>query len=115
MSEIKELTKLINKFYDDRDWHQFHNHKDIALSLVLEVAEVLEHFQWKTREEAIKYAKTNKEEIGEEIADVAVYLLTLSDAIGLDLKQAIEKKMVKNAQKYPIEKSKGNNKKYTQL
>ena len=100
MPQIKQITAKIRKFRDERDWKQFHNHKDMALSLVLEASEVLEHFQWKSLKEVEEYAKKNKEEISDELADVAVYLLELSDNLGIDLAQAIAKKMKKNAVKY---------------
>ena len=115
MSDIKTLTEKIKKFRDDRDWMQFHNHKDMALSLMLEAAEVLEHFQWKSIDEIEIHAKNNKDEISEELADVAMYLFELADNLKIDLPHAIEIKLAKNAQKYPIEKSKGSAKKYTQL
>lgn len=115
MSEIKALTEKIKKFRDDRDWKQFHNHKDVALSLVLEAAEVLEHFQWKKPQEVEAYAKDCKDEIADELADVAMYLFELADNLGIDLPEAIEVKLAKNAQKYPIEKAKGSCKKYTKL
>jgi len=115
MSDIKELTEKIKKFRDDRDWMQFHNHKDMALSLVLEAAEVLEHFQWKNQAEIEEYAKTHKEHIGEELADVAVYLFELADNLNIDLGKALEDKLEKNDKKYPVEKAKGKHTKYTQL
>lgn len=115
MSEIQEITKKIKKFRDDRDWMQFHNHKDMALSLVLEATEVLEHFQWKTSEQVVKHGKVNKEELAEELADVAMYLFELVDNLGIDLSDAIAKKIDKNAKKYPVVKAKGSAKKYTEL
>ncbi len=115
MSEIKAITEKIKKFRDERDWMQFHNHKDVALSLVLEAAEVLEHFQWKKPQEVESHAKACKNEIADELADVAMYLLELADNLGIDLSQAIEAKLVKNSKKYPIDKAKGNAKKYTEL
>lgn len=115
MSDIQQLTEMIRKFRDERDWMQFHNHKDMALSLMLEAAEVLEHFQWKSPEEIEKYVKENKEDIGEELADVAIYILELADNLEIDLKEAIVKKLDKNAIKYPVEKAKGSIKKYTEL
>lgn len=115
MSEIKSLTEKIKKFRDDRDWMQFHNHKDMALSLVLEAAEVLEHFQWKKPEEVEKHARKRKEEIAEELADVAMYLFELADNLKIDLAKAIEDKLAKNAKKYPIQKAKGNARKYTEF
>ena len=115
MSDIKALTEKIKKFRDDRDWMQFHNHKDMALSIVLEAAELLEHFQWKTLDEINEYAKSNKEEISEELSDIAMYLFELADNLEINLPEAIEEKLRKNAQKYPIEKAKGSAKKYNKL
>lgn len=115
MAEIKAITGKIKKFRDERDWKQFHNHKDVALSLVLEAAEVLEHFQWKSPDEVEKYGTECKDKLADELADVAVYLFELSDNLGIDLPKAIELKMKKNAQKYPVEKAKGRHTKYNRL
>lgn len=115
MSEIKELTKKIKQFRDERNWLQFHNHKDMALSLVLESAEVLEHFQWKSPEEVVKHGKELKDEISEELADVAIYLFELADNLEIDLSEAIEKKLEKNAEKYPVEKARDRHTKYNKL
>ena len=115
MQDIKQLTGKIKQFLNDRDWEQFHNHKDLALSLVLEAAEVLEHFQWKKPEEVEAHAVNCKEELADELADVACYLFELADNLKIDLPQAIESKLAKNALKYPIGKSKGNITKYTKL
>ena len=115
MGEISQLVQKIKKFRDDRDWKQFHNHKDMALSLVLEAAELLEHFQWKDPEEVNKHARENLEEIADELADIAMYVFELSDNLGVDLKKAMIKKLAKNAQKYPIEKAKGKHTKYNKL
>lgn len=115
MPDIKELTAKIRKICDDRDWNQFNNPKDGALSLTLEAAELLEHFQWRNGKELDEYAKTHKEEIGEEIADVLYWVLEISDVMGIDIKETLEKKLVKIEKKYPVEKSKGNHKKYTEL
>lgn len=115
MSEIKQLTEKIKKFINERDWEQFHNPKDLALSLMLEAGEVLEHFQWKKPEEVAKHAVECREEIADELADVACYLFELADHLKIDLPQAIESKLVKNAKKYPVEKSKGRITKYDKL
>jgi len=115
VNEIKQITKRIKKFRDERDWQQFHNHKDMALSLVLEAAEVLEHFQWKSQSEVDKHGYACKNEIADELADVAMYLFELADNLGIDLTNAIEKKLVKNAKKYPVEKAKGKHTKYNKL
>ena len=115
MSDIKDLTKKILKFRNERNWKQFHNHKDLAISLSLEASEVLEHFQWKSKEEIEEYVKTHKEYIGEELADVFYWVLLMSHDLNIDIIKASEKKLLKNAEKYPIKKSKGRHEKYNQL
>ena len=115
MGEIKEITQKIKNFRDERDWKQFHNHKDVALSLVLEATEVLEHFQWKSPAEVEAHGVECKDEIADELADVSMFLFELADNLGIDLPHAIEDKMKKNAAKYPIEKSKGRHTKYNKL
>ncbi len=115
MSEIKQLIEKIKKFRDERDWMQFHDPKSMAVSVVLEAAELLEHFQWKSRAEAEEYIKNNKDEIAEEMADVIIYLLEFADNIGIDLIEAVDKKIDKNAKKYPVEKAKGKHTKYNKL
>lgn len=115
MSDIQDITLKIRKFRDERDWKQFHNHKDVALSLVLEASEVLEHFQWKSQAEVEAHGREAKDELSDELADVAVYLFELADNLGIDLPKAIEAKMKKNAVKYPVEKAKGKHTKYNRL
>ena len=115
MSDIKALTEKIKKFRDGRDWSQFHNHKDMALSLVLEAAEVLEHFQWKSPAEVEEHTRAHRDEIAEELADVAAYLFELADNLGVDLAAALEAKLAKNEQRYPVGKAKGKHTKYNQL
>ena len=115
MKNINELIKAINDFRDARDWRQFHNPKDCALSLCLEAAEVLEHFQWKNKEEIEKYIKTNKKDIGEELADVLYWVLLMSHDFNIDIGEVFELKMKKNNKKYPIKKAKGRKTKYNKL
>ncbi|MFH1407940.1 MAG: nucleotide pyrophosphohydrolase [Patescibacteria group bacterium] len=112
---VENLTKKIMKFRDARDWKQFHNPKDIALSLVLEAGEVMEHFQWKTAEEIIKYVVTNKDDIGEELADVLYWVLLMSHDLKINIIDALEKKIKKNEDKYPVKKVKGKHIKYNKL
>lgn len=112
---LKELQGMIRKFVDDRDWDQFHNPKDLSISLALEAAEVMEHFQWKNPEEMLKHSIDKKDDVGEELADVFYWVLLLANKIDVDLVDAFEKKLAKNAAKYPIEKAKGSHKKYTEL
>ncbi len=115
MSDIEKLTKKVIKFRDERDWKQFHNPKYLALSMMLEAGEVLEHFQWKSKEEIDEYVISHKEHIGEEIADVLKYLLILSHDLKIDIIKTAEKKMKKDGEKYPINKAKGNHTKYNKL
>lgn len=91
--------KRINKFHDDHKWRQFHNAKDLALSISIESAELLELFQWTTAEKAVE----NKyESIEEELADILIYSYTLAEKLGMDIDEIIEKKLVKNWKKYPV-------------
>ena len=112
---IQKLTKDLIDFRDERNWEQFHNPKDVALSLTLEAAEVLEHFQWKNGQELEEYAKTHKDDIAEELADVFNWILILSHDLGIDIAEASEKKLIKNRLKYPIHKAKGKTTKYNRL
>lgn len=107
MAEIRDLTKLINKWVRERGWEKFQKPKDLAISLSLEAAEVLEHFQWKGDKESKKHIEERKDELADELADVGIYLLKLADKTGVNLPQAIERKLAKAAKKYPAEKVKG--------
>ncbi|MCY8723306.1 nucleotide pyrophosphohydrolase [Bacillus inaquosorum] len=100
MSEIKDLINTINEFRDARNWRQYHNPKDLAISISIEAAELLEDFQWKSNEEALK---ANEENIREEIADVLIYSLMLCSDLNMDVKEIIEEKVVKNGRKYPVQ------------
>lgn len=112
---LKELQDQVIQFRDERDWKQFHNPKDSAISLSLEAAEVLEHFQWKNEKEIEIYLAEKKEDVGDELADVLYWLLLMSKDFDIDLGEAFVKKMDKTAQKYPIEKARGRHTKYTEL
>lgn len=114
-SDIAKLQQKILQFRDARDWKQFHNPKDVALSLVLEAAEVLEHFQWKTSEEIKKYLRTHKPAIAAELADVFYWVLLMSHDLGIDIGEAVEVKLKVNAKKYPVKKAKGKHTKYHNL
>jgi dCTP diphosphatase len=115
MSDISDLQKRIVEFRDARDWKQFHNPKDMAISLVLEAAEVIEHFQWKTPEEIQKHLTKNKDDLSGELTDVLYWVLLMAHDLDIDLDKAFEAKMAENEAKYSIEKSKGNHKKYSEL
>ena len=115
MSELKELQQKIIEFRDARDWEQFHNPKDVAISLVLEAGELLEHFQWKDKSEVEQHISKHSDDVGDELADVLYWVLLLAHDLKIDLPAALNKKMDKNAAKYPVKKAKGNHKKYTDL
>jgi len=112
---IASVIDKIRRFRDERDWMQFHDPKNMALSIVIEAAELLELFQWKDGPEVERVIEENLEAVQEEIADVAIYLIELADNLGIDIISAIEAKLEKNARKYPVHKARGNAKKYTQF
>lgn len=107
-----ELVERIKKFCNERDWSQFHDPKNLAISLQLESSEVLELFQW-TKDNEIKAGK--EEDMADELADVMYWLIMLSNHYNIDLTHALNKKMDKNEAKYPVEKAKGKSVKYTEL
>ncbi|WP_423363064.1 nucleotide pyrophosphohydrolase [Mycoplasma sp. P36-A1] len=109
MSDISNITETINKFRNDRNWRQFHNEKDLALSISLEAAELLEKFQWKNSEQAVL---EDLEGIKDELADVLIYCIMFADNLDLDIETIIRNKVIKNNEKYPIELFKDSNKKY---
>lgn len=115
MSDLKTVISKIRQFRDARDWAQFHNPKDMAIALSIEANELLEHFLWKNPGEVEDRIATKREEIEDEIADIGIYLTELADNLGVDLLAAMERKLKKNAEKYPVEKAKGSNSKYTEL
>lgn len=115
MNPIKRLTKKVLDFRNKRNWKQFHNPKDMALSLVLEATEVLEHFQWKNPEEVKKYVKESKVEISEELADVLYWVLLMSHDLKIDIEKAMDRKIELTEKRYPIEKFKGKSTKYNKL
>ncbi|WP_214856139.1 MULTISPECIES: nucleotide pyrophosphohydrolase [unclassified Exiguobacterium] len=99
MNEIESLIKKVDEFRDERNWRQYHNAKDLAISLSIEASELLEAFQWKTSEEAWK---ENKENIKEEIADVLIYALTLCSELNIDVEKIVIDKIRKNGRKYKV-------------
>ena len=108
----QNTVDMILKFRDDRDWKQFHNPKDLAISISLEVAELLEVFQWSGTDVV---CADKKDKIAEELADVLVYCTLMADACGLDMDEIVQKKMEQNNKKYPVEKAKGKSDKYNRI
>ncbi|PAD25239.1 nucleotide pyrophosphohydrolase [Niallia circulans] len=109
---MKELTDKVIRFRDERNWKQFHNPKDLALSLSLEASELLENFQWKESDEAIL---ENKDKMEEELADVLIYSMLIANELELDIYNIVNKKLIKNEMKYPVNKAYGSKAKYTDL
>lgn len=109
MNEIETVIRQLRKFNEERDWEQFHDAKNLALALSIESGELNEAFLWKKAEDA------NREIIKEELADVFLYAFMLADKYNLDVCKICMDKIKRNAEKYPVEKSKGSSKKYTEL
>lgn len=108
----KGSIDAINQFRDERNWRQFHNPKDLAISISLEASELLELFQWKSNEEVVG---NQAERLQEEIADVLIYSLMLANDLGYDVDKIIMDKLQKNAEKYPLDKSRNSKLKYNEL
>ena len=109
------LRNKIRRFSEERDWDQFHSPKNLSMALAVEASELMEHFQWLTEQKSKRLDGKKKDSIEDEIGDVLIYLLRLSDKLGIDLLAAGDKKLTKNAAKYPVHKARGNAKKYTEL
>lgn len=114
---MDELIKAVLAFRDERDWRPFHNPKDLAISIALEAAELLEHFQWKgpAEVEAFLGDEANRQRVGAEMADVLILLISMADAVGVDLCETARAKLQENARKYPVERARGNATKYDAL
>lgn len=113
--ELEELQCELRRFAEARDWGQFHTPKNLATALLIEAAELLEHFQWLTDEQSASLDGEQRKDVGHEIADVLLYLLQLSDKLGIDLVEAAREKLAINSEKYPVDLAKGSNRKYTKL
>jgi NTP pyrophosphatase (non-canonical NTP hydrolase) len=110
---LDELRQKIDAFVNERDWAQFHSPKNLAMAMIVEAAELVEHFQWDTIQESYDLSAEKRQEVAHEIADTFVYLLRLAEVIGIDLIQAANDKIALNVIKYPVDKAKGSNAKYT--
>lgn len=112
---IESLTARIREFRDARDWMQYHSPKELAVAVAAESGELLQHFVWQSPEQSELRALERREEIADEIADVAMLLFELSDNLDIDLAEAMRAKLAKNELRYPVEKARGSNKKYNEL
>jgi NTP pyrophosphatase (non-canonical NTP hydrolase) len=114
-TDFDRIRKQVRQFVVERDWDQFHSPKNLSMALIVEAAELVEHFQWLTEEQSGKLSPEKLAEVELELADIQIYLISLAEKLQLDLVAAAEKKLALNAKKYPADKARGNSKKYTEL
>lgn len=112
---ISDLTTRIQAFVDAREWRQFHNPKDLAVAISAEAGELMQHFVWQQADQIDQRVHCNRDEIASEVADVAILLFEFADNLGFNLGDVMAAKMAHNEERYPVAKSKGNNRKYTEL
>lgn len=112
---LRDLALQLDQFAKDRDWQQFHSPKNLASALVVEAGELLEHFQWVTEQQSRALAPEKRDAVAAEVADVLLYLIQLSTALGIDPIAAAQTKLKLNELKYPIDRARGNSRKYDEL
>lgn len=112
---LKDLAQRLDRFASEREWKQFHSPKNLASALIVEAGELLEHFQWMTEEQSRQLPPEKVSAIGAEVADVLLYLIQLSSAMGIDPIAAAQGKLRANEERYPVARSRGNSKKYDEL
>jgi dCTP diphosphatase len=115
MNDLETLRDRLREFTAARDWDQFHSPKNLAMALSVEASELLEIFQWLTEAQSRSLDETTRAAVRDEIADVLIYLVRIADQLGIDPLAEARRKLVDNERKYPIDKSRGNAKKYTEL
>jgi NTP pyrophosphatase (non-canonical NTP hydrolase) len=115
INSLLDLREQLRRFAAERDWDQFHVPKNLAIALSVEAAELLEHFQWLSEDDSKDLTSGELAKVREEMADVLLYLIRLADKLNVDLMDAAVRKIKLNAQKYPVDKARGSNKKYTDL
>ena len=113
--ELSDLKQKLSDFAKDREWDQFHSPKNLAMALSVEVAEIVEHFQWLTEEQSKELSKEKLADVETELADTLIYLIRLADKLNIDLLDSAKRKINVNAKKYPVDKAKGTAKKYNEL
>ena len=111
MHSLEDLKNQLRAFADARDWEQFHSPKNLAMAMIVEAAELTEHFQWLTEAQSHALSPEKREQVAQELADVFLYLVRLADRLDIDLMDAAQRKLVINAQKYPADKVRGTAKK----
>ena len=112
--DLDDLRERLRRFAAERDWERFHSPKNLATALIVEAAELVEHFQWLTEAESAALPREKKAEVADELADVLVYLVRIADKLDIDLLAAVAGKLERNAAKYPAAKVRGSAKKYTE-
>jgi NTP pyrophosphatase (non-canonical NTP hydrolase) len=113
-SDFDRIRKQVRQFVVERDWDQFHSPKNLSMALIVEAAEMVEHFQWLTEAQSCELAPEKLAEVELELADIQIYLISLAQKLQLDLVAAVDKKLVLNAQKYPADQVRGSSKKYNE-
>ena len=113
-SDLLMLRDKLRAFAEARDWDQFHSPKNLSMALMVEVAELMEHFQWLSEQQSVSLSPDIKDAVAEELADILLYLVRLSDKLEVDLKEAALHKLEKNAAKYPAQQVRGSAKKYSE-
>jgi NTP pyrophosphatase (non-canonical NTP hydrolase) len=113
IDSLGQLNLKLQQFVEARDWEQFHSPKNLAMAMIVEAAELVEHFQWSTEDESYLLTPEKREQVSHEIADTFVYLLRLAQVLEIDLIDAANKKIALNALKYPVDRARGKNNKYT--
>lgn len=115
MKKMDEIKLRLRRFAAERDWEQFHSPKNLCMALSAEAAEITEHFQWLTEAQSRDLSTDKRAEVATELADTFIYLIRLADQLDIDLIEATQNKMRVNEQKYPVEKARGNARKYTEF
>lgn len=115
MSDFDQLRTRIRQFAEERDWQQYHSPKNLAMALIVEAAELVEHFQWLSEAQSQALPQDKLFQVGEELADIQIYLIRLADQLNVDLPDAVDKKIAANAKKYPVEKVRGSARKYNEF
>jgi dCTP diphosphatase len=113
-ADFDRIRKQVRQFVVEREWDQFHSPKNLSMALIVEAAEMVEHFQWLTEEQSSNLSPEKLAEIELELADIQIYLISLAEKLKLDLVAAVDKKLVLNARKYPADKVRGSSRKYTE-
>ena len=112
MSKLEKIKMRLRQFADERDWDQFHSPKNLAMALIVEAAELVEHFQWLSEKQSRKLPADKLAEVEQEIADIQIYLIRLADKLGIDMEKAVNAKIELNEKKYPADKVRGSAVKY---